>query len=65
MTAKQLAQKIKAANGDDQKINDAKQKFVDEGGAAGVQEGGKVFSDVSGDTVFVTDGGKVFGGKVF
>jgi hypothetical protein len=65
MTAKQLAQKINAANGDDQKIKDAKQKFVDEGGTTGVQDGGKVFSDANGDTVFVTDGGKVFGGKVF
>ena len=60
MTADELAQKIEAANGNNGKINKAKQDFVKEGGATGAQEGGKVFSDTNGGKVFVTDGGKVF-----
>lgn len=63
MTAEQLAQKIEAANGDNQKINKAKQDFVQEGGTKGAQDGGKVFSDTSGGKVFVTDGGKVFNNR--
>jgi len=65
VNVKQLAKKIDDAKGDNQKIDKAKKDFVDEGGTKGPQEGGKVFTDTSGDTIFVTDGGKVFGGKVF
>jgi hypothetical protein len=60
VTAEELAKKIEAASGDNQKIKDAKKAFVDEGGTKGAQEGGKVFSDTNGGKVFVTDGGKVF-----
>lgn len=65
MNVKQLAHKIDDAKGDKQKIDKAKDDFVAEGGTKGPQEGGKVFTDTTGDTIFVTDGGKVFGGKVF
>ena len=65
MKVKQLAQKIDEANGNKQKIDKAKDDFVAEGGTKGPQEGGKVFTDSTGEAVFVTDGGKVFGGKVF
>jgi hypothetical protein len=63
MTAEELAQKIEAANGDNHKINTAKQDFLREGGTRGAQDGGKVFSDTDGGKVFVTDGGKVFNNR--
>jgi hypothetical protein len=44
-------------------IKKCEKDFVKAGGAEGGQEGGKVFSDTNGGKVFVTDGGKVFGGK--
>jgi hypothetical protein len=58
-----LAQEIRKCHGDA-----ACQKAAEDAFAAKADttvEGGKVFTDDQGDTIFVTNGGKVFGGKVF
>ena len=60
MTVDELAQCIADAKGNSGKINKCEKDFVDDGGAQGAQQGGKVFSDTDGGKVFVTDGGKVF-----
>ena len=65
MTVEELDQCIVAANGNTGKIRQCERDFVDQGGTEGQTEGGKVFSDTDGGKVFVTEGGKVFGGKVF
>jgi hypothetical protein len=65
VTVEELAKCIADANGNNGKIKQCQRKFTDEGGTEGPQDGGKVFSDTNGGKVFVTDGGKVFGGKVF
>ena len=59
---KKLKQCMKAAT--TQAARDACQlQFDQEPGAT--TTGGKVFSTPDGNAVFVTNGGKVFGGKVF
>jgi hypothetical protein len=63
-TVEDLAQCVTDANGNKGKIKQCQKDFVDSGGSEGAQDGGKVFSDTTGNSVFVTDGGKVFG-KVF
>jgi hypothetical protein len=65
VTVEELAQCIADADGNNGKINKCQKDFKDGGGTEGPQEGGKVFSDTNGGKVFVTNGGKVFGGKVF
>ena len=50
---------VKQAHGDGKMITDCENAFVAGGGNAGVQEGGKVFSDGE-STIFVSTGGKVF-----
>ena len=62
MTADQLATCIENAKNQGE-VNKCKRDFVREGGTEGQQEGGKVFSDTTGGKVFVTEGGKVFGGS--
>ena len=59
-TVDDLAACIAAAHGNKGQIKQCEKAFTDNGGTAGPQEGGKVFSDTNGGKVFVTDGGKVF-----
>jgi hypothetical protein len=51
---------IKAARGDQVKIQECEADFERDGGTKGTEEGGKVFTDPDGGEVFVTTGGKVF-----
>ena len=61
-----LKKDIRDCHKDKACIDKAKDDFVvKDGGTAGPQEGGKVFSDQEGGKVFVTDEGVVYGGKVF
>jgi hypothetical protein len=65
VTVEELAKCIADANGNKGKIKQCQRDFTDGGGTEGPQEGGKVFTDTKGGKVFVTDDGKVYGGKVF
>ena len=64
-TVEDLARCIEAANGNTGKIKACEREFTGGGGTEGPKEDGKIFSDTNGGKVFVTEGGKVFGGKVF
>jgi hypothetical protein len=65
VTVEELAKCIADANGNQGKIKKCQKDFTDGGGTEGPEDGGKIFSDTNGGKVFVTNGGKVFGGKVF
>ena len=61
MTVDDLAQCIADHQGNPGQIRQCEKDFVKANpGGEGAQEGGKVFTDVNGGKVFVTDGGKVF-----
>lgn len=51
--------------GGDQACIDACQAEFEQAGGKVAPDGGKVFTAPDGSEIFVTDGGKVFGGKVF